>query len=336
MNKKILNRFRQSLIRRHNTLIDWFKTASEGEKVRVYGFRLGNIDDVVSEIEDAIDWIDKGEFGKCKKCDAEVEAERLELDYKTAVCLDHYSDDQLRALENDLELAGKVQQNLLPTTVPSLPNIQIAAHAQPAQIVSGDYYDFFYHRNGSQGVAIADVMGKGLPASMLMSNLQASLRILGPEKSELREVASHLNELFRHNLKLIRFITLFLLAIDDKAKQLCYCNAGQNPPLWWKASSKSIRWLKPTGPAIGLLPDAAYKTETVDFESGDILVMYTDGLVEARNAQKEEFGEDRLGMFTRENSYKSADDFLQDLRQEVAQFTGGKFQDDVTVLVVKF
>lgn len=336
MKKTLLNRFRQSLIQRHNSLIDWFKTASENDKIRVYGFSVGNIDNVVSEIEEAIDCIDHEIFGKCEKCEGEVEPERLEIDYKTSVCLSHYSDAQLRALENDLELAGKVQKNLLPSATPSLPGIQIASHAEPAQIVGGDYFDFFSHRNGTQGVAIADVMGKGLPASMLMSNLQASLRILGPDKEHLHGIATHLNELFRHNLKLIRFITMFLLAIDDKSKHFHYANAGHNPPLFYTRASDSIRWLKPTGPAIGLMPEASFKSEQVSFAAGDLLVMYTDGVVEARNAQGEEFDEDRLSIFTRQNSEKSAEDFLEALRKEVADFCDGDFQDDFTLLVVRF
>jgi sigma-B regulation protein RsbU (phosphoserine phosphatase) len=339
MNKNILNRFRQLLVKRRDTVAEWCETASENEKTRVYGYlALGNVDELVHEIEEAIESIDKGDFGKCQKCEdgGEVELERLELDFKTSVCLSHYSGEQLRMLENDLELAAKVQQNLLPSTLPALPGIQIAAHAEPAYIVGGDYFDFFTHHSGTQGVAIADVMGKGLPASMLVSNLQASLRILGPEKENLHAVALRLNELFRHNLKLIRFITIFLLAIDYREKQFRYCNAGHNPPLWWKMSSGAIRWLKPTGPAIGLTPEAEYKSESVRFDSGDILLMYTDGVVEARNSQREEFGEERLSIFTRENSHKPANDFLKDLREELARFTGRKFQDDVTLLVIKF
>lgn len=127
-------------------------------------------------------------------------------------------------------------------------------------------------------------MGKGLPASMLMSNLQASLRILGPEKNELHDVATRLNELFRFNLKLIRFISIFLGAVDKENRLIYYRNAGHHPPFLWNNSLQKVQLLNPTGPAIGLIPNAKFKSESIPFYSGDLLLLYTDGLVEARSS----------------------------------------------------
>lgn len=341
MHKNILTRFRNSLAEHRNSLLDWLaNTSTNAKKYRCDCIpeqqdliKEENIP-IISEIDKTIDQIDEGEFGKCSICNGEVETDRLECNYKTNICLDHYSKKELRDLENDLELASKVQQHLLPHTVPAIKGLEIAALSRPARIVGGDYYDFFCNRDCLQGLAIADVMGKGLPASMLMSNLQASLRILGPEHDELHVIVSRLNELFRFNLKLIRFISIFLATIDKENNIIHYCNAGHHPPVLWSNSDQSVTLLNPTGPAIGLMPEAKYKSETADINSGDVLLLYTDGLVEARNSTDEEFGEDRLKRFLENNKDNNANDILEKLHKEVEKFSQ-KIDDDLTILVFK-
>ncbi|UCE06746.1 MAG: serine/threonine-protein phosphatase, partial [bacterium] len=184
-----------------------------------------------------------------------------------------------------------------------------------------------------QGVVMADVMGKGLPASILMSNLQASIRILGPEYDEPNKLAVRLNELFRYNLKMISFISVFLAKIDVDSGILQYCNAGHNPPLWWDAASKTIHWLKPTGPAIGLTHNPEFVSKTLRMGSGDLVLLYTDGLIEARNPQGEEFGEERLVSYVIDHINESTDDFLTGLRGTAESFAG-RFHDDVTLLAI--
>ncbi len=334
MDDTTLERFRHTLTKHRDTLLEWINTDSHHKDVHLGGANSKDVFQVITELKDALKRIDSGEFGQCKECNGEVAPERLELDFTTCVCLDHYSEDQIHALENDLELAAKVQHQLLPGYIPSLPGIQIALHAEPARIVGGDYYDFFQYNSGNaQGIALADVMGKGLPASILMSNLQASLRILGPEHDELHALAVRLNELFRYNLTLIRFITIFLVKLDADAGILHYCNAGHNPPLWWQAASGSIRWLKPTGPAIGLTHDPQYTSKTLHLDSGDLLLLYTDGLIEARNPNGEEFGEQRLASYVKDHINEPGDDFLTGLQKAAKKFAG-RFHDDITLLVI--
>jgi sigma-B regulation protein RsbU (phosphoserine phosphatase) len=224
---------------------------------------------------------------------------------------------------------------LLPYTIPVLNGVQIAAHSAPAGIVGGDYFDFFHSKDGNQGVVIADVMGKGLPASMLMSNLQASLRILGPEIEEMDKLAYRVNELFRYNTNLISFISLFLAKIDSKNSTLEYCNAGHNPPIWWQSETKSIHQLKPSGPAIGLMHDVNYKSEKIKFNSGDLILIYTDGLVESRNEGNDEFGVQRITDIIDKNYSKSSEEFLSALLDSVKIFNGGNISDDITLLVLK-
>ena len=334
MNKDTLFKFKTALIEHRDALSEWLNEDSPQKNIHLGGVSPEAVLQHVSELKDTLESIDKGRFGLCCECDGEVETERLELDYSTQVCLSHYTDNQIRDLEKDLELAGKVQKQLLPSYVPSLPNIQIAVHTDSARIVTGDYYDFFVSKSGNQGLVLADVMGKGLPASMLMSNLQASLRILGPEYDELDILTNRLNDLFCNNLTLIKFISIFLAKINMDSSILQYCNAGHNPAIWWNAASKSIHRLNPTGPAIGLTKIANYKMEEVHYGSGDLFIFYTDGLIETRNSKSEEFGDERLENLVLNNKDKTASEIVKSLLDTAKSFVGN-FQDDVTILVLK-
>jgi serine phosphatase RsbU (regulator of sigma subunit) len=335
MDQEYFEKFRSELVQHRDKLMEWLNDDGHNKEIRLGGHSTKEVLKAVSELKETLESIDKGNFGECRVCHETVDPELLELDYTHRVCLSHYPEEQLRALENDLELASKVQRELLPCCVPSLSDIQIAFHAEPARIVGGDYFDFFASKNGAQGVAIADVMGKGLPASMLMSNLQASLRILGPQYGELDSLMSKLNELFQRNLKLIRFITIFLAVIDSDTGTVEYCNGGHHPPILFEAATNKIHWLKPTGPAIGLTRQAEFKSETMTVSKGDLLLLYTDGLVESRNGNGKEFGEDRMASFVLENHFKPPEDLVKELRDKAAQFAG-RFQDDLTLLAIKF
>lgn len=335
MDQEYFEKFRNELTQHRERLMEWLGGDAHHQDIHLGGHSTKEVLKAVSELKETLENIDKGNFGECHVCHETVDPELLELDYTHNICLSHYPEEQLRALENDLELASKVQRELLPCCVPSMSDIQIAFHAEPARIVGGDYFDFFASKNGNQGVAIADVMGKGLPASMLMSNLQASLRILGPQYEEVNSLMEKLNELFQRNLKLIRFITIFLATINTKSGTIDYCNGGHHPPILFESASGKIRWLKPTGPAIGLTRYADFKSETVNVDKSDLLVLYTDGLVESHNGNHEEFGEDRVASFVRENHIKTPEEIVKELRDKAAEFSG-KFHDDLTLLAIKF
>lgn len=340
MEKKALENIRNSLVRRKANLLEWLNDVRIRELVLPSGGSgLSEVAketdlEVLDKIDCAINKIDHGTFGQCKVCHEDVEPERLVLDFTSEICLTHYSSDELSELEKDLELAAKVQKHLLPGEIPDIPNINMAVLAKPARIVSGDYYDFFPFREHLQGFAIADVMGKGVPASMLMANLQASLRILGPEMHNLDDLAVRLNSLFRYNLKLIRFITLFLGGIDVKNGTLYYCNAGHNPPMLWKTAGNTVQWLNPTGPAIGLVPEGMFRSNSVSLDTGDMIVLYTDGLVEARNTSNDEFTKERLAGFMMEHHADTAEVFLNGLTRTLNAFTQD-VHDDLTIMVLK-
>lgn len=338
MNQETLKQFRDTLTQHRDSLFAWYQSDIADKQVHLGGAALDEVLEVIAKLDEALKRIDTGEFGRCIECadGSDVELERLELDFTTCVCISHYSEEQVRALERDLELAAKVQQQLLPRDMPVLEGAQISAHTRPAAIVGGDYFDFFRWKSGAQGVVIADVMGKGLAASMLMSNLQASLRILGPEYENPQELALRLNELFRFNLKLLQFISLALVNVDIKTRTVQYCNAGHHPPLLWKPGSATVCWLNPTGPAIGLMPEPPFRSEILEFEPGDVLLLYTDGLIEARDPRGAEFGQERLVEFIRAHHEESADALLTGLREAVENFAGKRLQDDVTLVILKF
>ncbi len=335
MKEQALNQFHEYIAKHRDVLQELLKNDAVETKNMLKDASVPEIIAVMDEFKGLLEKIEQNKYGTCVVCQGEVELERLEQDCTTNVCLDCYSEEQLRELERDLELAAKVQKQLLPGYLPSIEGIEFAVRYESAQVVGGDYHDFFTLNNGQQGFVIGDVMGKGLAASMLMSNLQASLRILGPDYDRLENLAKHLNRLFRYNLKLIRFISLFLGAADLQNRELHYCNAGHHAPLFWDTINQEIRWLAPTAPAIGLIAEPEFGLNSVTFHPGDMLLLYTDGLIEARNQKKLEFGEKRLSAFIQENHRLTAEQFLEMLWKSVKEFTIQPI-DDTTLMVLKF
>lgn len=338
MDRRTLTRFRGALARHRDQLLGWLQQAPPPLVHHLAPSGNGPAPpspDVLPAVDTALARIDDGTFGKCMLCPGDVEPERLTLDFTTRVCLDHFSPTQRRALEDDLQMAARVQQHLFPACLPALPGFDLAAHAHPAHIVGGDYYDFFFAGDRAQGMAIADVMGKGVPAAMLMANLQASLRILGPEYDDLAALATRLNTLFRYNLKLIRFLSICLLTVDVETGRLRYSNAGHNPPLVRQAATGTNCWLKPTGPAIGLMAEPTYTAAEIRLAPGDVVVLYTDGLVEARAPGAAPFGEDLLARYVADHAADPADALLSGLWQAAARHAGGTLQDDTALLVLK-
>lgn len=334
MNDEDLRKFHGALSQHRDDLLSILNSNSINNSVHFHNTTVREMLKVVSEFKDALERIERGDFGTCTNCGGGIELERLKQDFTTCLCLDCYTEDEKRILERDLELTAKIQKELLPCSTPEIKNIQFAHLSKPAGIVSGDYHDFFKLADGTDGFIIADVMGKGLPASILMANLQATLRILSPEYTDLAKLTSRINGLFRYNINMIRFISLCLVGVDAEKSHLNYCNAGHHPPVFWDYDQQKIRWLNPTGPAIGLMKEAKYTSRSFEISANDLLFLYTDGLIEARNQEGEEFGDKRLYQFIESNNHKSADVFLKDMLDTARTFAS-KFNDDLTMLVVK-
>ena len=236
----------------------------------------------------------------------------------------------------DIEIARDVQQRLFPQHYPPVPGLDYAGGCRAALGVGGDYYDFIDLSPTHLGIAIGDVSGKGIPASLLMASLRAFLR--GAQtvhrQTDLTEVMRNLNKLVYESSDFNRYATFFYGELDLAARTLTYVNAGHNPPLLFRDGD--VRRLDAGGPVIGLIEECVYEQATVPLAAGDVLVAYTDGVSEAMNAADEEWGEDRLIAAVRPHEAESARTLIDRLMAAADAFVAGAPQhDDMTLLVVR-
>lgn len=326
-----------SVLEKRGKLASWLNTAPSPKKQIL----LGPMDEKavrthLDVLDSTLEKASSKTLGICRVCHGAIEPGLLEMDYTADVCLGDLSEEESRSLELELSLAQTVQKSLLPQQVPDTPALEIAAFSRPAQIVSGDYFDFFHFRDGADGLAIADVAGHGISASLHMAGLQALLRSLIPASDSPADVVDHVHRLLVHNVRFSTFVTLFLASFDAATHTLTYCNAGHNPALVFRAGADqadSVRWLWPTGAAIAIIEESAFRQEKVQLAPGDIVLLYTDGLTEAMNEKGEEFGADRLADVVRQGADLPAKDLVHAVRQAVADFLGQQPLADDTTLV---
>jgi phosphoserine phosphatase RsbU/P len=234
--------------------------------------------------------------------------------------------------QRELEEARLIQRGLLPSSVPRVPGTDVAVAWQPAHGVGGDCFDTIAF-GGSLGIAVADVAGKGLPAALLMSNLQAAVRAFGSESAAPGAICASVNRLLCRNMAAGRFATFCFARIDPAAGRVTYSNAGHNPPLLVHADG-TIECLTEGGMVLGVFPDNAYGQADLRLRPGDRLVFYTDGITEVRNAAGEEYEEDRLVAACLAARAEPAEAMKDALLADVASFSGGQFEDDATLIVV--
>jgi sigma-B regulation protein RsbU (phosphoserine phosphatase) len=284
---------------------------------------------VLEEIEDQT-------FGVCAVCHGHVDPGLLEMDYTVSVCLDHFSDQERRRLEEELELSAIVQRALLPQIMPQIPGVELAAFSRPAAIIGGDYFDFFHYRDGTHGLVIADIPGHGVSAGMLMSSLQMAIRTMAPETDAPSEILERINRFYIHNINFTTFVTIFLARFDPVTHTLTYVSAGHNPPAIIGQRDNEVTWLRPTAPAVGLSEEFLPRTECVTLEHGDVLFLYTDGLTEAFNQVFEQFGTMRLADVLQKSAGLGAADIIQTVRQGLEVFGDGHaLEDDTTFIALK-
>lgn len=314
----------------------WHETASE-EKVQCQ--LCAEADTAFQAHMDLIDGtlakIDQGEYGICEVCHEQIDHQLLQMDYTASVCLGHFTDAELRELESELELSQIVQRALLPQQAPSIEGMNIAAFSRPAQIVSGDYFDFLKFKDELPGLIIADVSGHGVSAGMLMTSLQTAFHTLTPEVDSPASVLERINRLYIHNINMTTFVTAFFGKLDPQARTLTYASAGHNAYLY-RAASREDLWLGPTSPAIGLVEDFSCRLAKIDLNAGDILLLYTDGASEAFNSQRKQFGEEALADVIRQNADATAESLIAKILQALNDFTDGiPLGDDLTLVVCK-
>jgi sigma-B regulation protein RsbU (phosphoserine phosphatase) len=236
-------------------------------------------------------------------------------------------------LAREHEEAGLIQRALLPSTMPTIVGCQVAALWTPASGIGGDCYDVLRFSDARVALSIADVVGKGLPAALLMSNLQAAVRAFATSHAEPHEVCGSVNRLLCRNIASGKFVTFCYAVIDTATKVVAYSNAGHNPPVLARADG-SVDRLAPTGLVLGVASDWSYTTGSFAVGSGDRLVCFTDGLSEANSPLGEEFGEDQLVETIRAHRTASAPELARVVFAGVSEWTGGAFQDDATLIVV--
>ena len=340
MEALLLDRMHKDLMQKQENLTDWIHATPLGKKKVLLGpsteqsvhARLDVIDDAISKAESKT-------LGKCEVCNEDVETELLEVDYTACVCIEHFSKEERHQLESELALAQEVQKTLLPQEVPNISGLEIAAFSRPAQIVGGDYFDFVDFSNGLHGLAIADVAGHGVSASLHMASIQALLRTLVPINKSPAEVMRQVHKLFIHNIRFETFVTFFIGAFDSSTKTLTFSNAGHLPPLilrQTKSKEESLVMLPPTGAAIGLIEEAEFAEKAIELHEEDLLVLYTDGVTEAVNIHNQEFGRERLIKLGQQVNNAPAKQVVQEIRQALEEFSEGKpLADDTTLVVCK-
>jgi serine phosphatase RsbU (regulator of sigma subunit) len=237
--------------------------------------------------------------------------------------------------EHDLTLAAQVQRQVLPKP-PVCPSLELAAAMQTAQLLGGDYYDFFQISDNVVDVVIADVSGHGAAASLLMPSLAVALRLRARELSGPAAIISDLDQVLRQITSTATFVTMFYARFDQAGKTLEYANGGHNPPLLTRPKTGQSLQLDAGGPILGILQGTHFSNTVVALEEGDILTLFTDGVTEQENEAGEEFSTSRLEEVVLNKEAEPASALVVHIREAVSTFAGTKAQvDDLTVVVVK-
>jgi serine phosphatase RsbU (regulator of sigma subunit) len=240
-----------------------------------------------------------------------------------------------RIIQRDLTQAAEIQRRMLPDQAPQVDGADVAGFNAACRTVGGDYYDFFTHPGGTIGLALGDVSGKGMPASLMAMALHARVQVLAAEPGDLAAFMTRLNKATCANCPSNRFITFFFCVLDARTGGLAFANAGHNPPVIVRASGKA-EMLEGGGPPLGILPLARYGEMRAQLEPGDALAIYSDGVTEASNAAQEEFGEERFIQILSRHRAEPAAAMVRAVTAALTEFAAGAPQaDDITIVIAK-
>ncbi len=238
-------------------------------------------------------------------------------------------------LERELSIARDIQRSFQPARSPELRGFDIAGVNEASEQVGGDYYDFIQITEGHLGIAVADISGKGIPAALIMASYRASLIAEIRNNYAIRTVLAKVNRLLVQSLEPGRFVTAFYGVLDVDERRLTWANAGHNHPILLRASGK-LEELRSSGTILGSFSDAVFKERTTELRPGDLLLIYTDGLVEARSPEAEEFGTQRVEGQLRALADRPSEEIIAGLLHALREFVGFKdVGDDVTLVVLK-
>jgi sigma-B regulation protein RsbU (phosphoserine phosphatase) len=237
-------------------------------------------------------------------------------------------------LERQVQIAAEVQRRMMPAKPPKFPGLDIAALYVPCFELGGDFYDFIALGDHSVGLTVADVVGKGLPASLLMASVRASMRAQADNVYDLDEIVARVNKSMSADMRSNEFITLWYGVLDYKNKQLTYCSAGHDPAILLR--NGNLRELGVGGMVIGVDPEQRYDKEVVQLQKGDILWIYTDGVPDAMNYTGEKFGKTRMRESLMKYHKESAEQICRQMLWETRRFVGlNRRTDDTTIVVIK-
>jgi phosphoserine phosphatase RsbU/P len=310
------------LIRRHDRLQSALRSSSADT----------SLSSLLGQVDAALSRMDKGTYGLCETCHEPIEKERLLADPLLEFCLDDLTRDERRALESDLTLAARIQQALLPNRNFAPAGWQIQYHYAPAGLVSGDYCDLF-ESNGGLLFLLGDVSGKGVAASMLMSHLHATFRSLADANLPLDHMVEAGNRIFSESTLAGQFATLVVgRAAPDGSVE--FVSAGHLPLL--RLRNADARPEGATGVPLGMFTNTRFPIHRFSLDSGDALLIYTDGLTEARNPAGEEYGIQRVQTVAAQRHAADPSALIQECLSDLRTFTAGTKQtDDLTLLAIR-
>jgi len=238
-------------------------------------------------------------------------------------------------MDKELALAAQIQRDFMPKNSPLMKGFEVSGLNLPCYEVGGDYFDFIPIDHERMGIAVADVSGKGVSAALLMASLRASLHTELNPGTNLAAMTARLNDFVHRSSAANSFITFVFCELNLRTGGVRYVNAGHNPPVVLNGRGKTER-LDPCGLCLGMFPGSAYEAKQTKVESGDIILIFTDGLTESRNKSGQEFGEERIIDFLRRNFHLSANELLQELKALFQEFTAGVNPfDDTTLVIIK-
>lgn len=239
---------------------------------------------------------------------------------------------QIEQQEQELERAREIQQSLMPKEIPQLAGYEVAGAWRPARTVGGDYYDVFKLDERRLGICIADVVGKGVSAALLMANVQAAVRAFAGSAASPAQLCAKVNSLLCENLATGKYVTFLYAVLDGATGRLAYCNAGHINPI--VVSRGAVRSLDSSGAVLGVFPAWQFEDAAVELSAGDRVLLVTDGITEASDADDREFGEEKLAAAAQALKGRSATEMNRELLDEVSAFCAAHFRDDATLLVI--
>ncbi len=331
-----LSHFREVLIDRNKLLLDWIDSPAANDESQI-----SLVQELLNQVKDALGRVESKSFGVCgaNDCTAEIEVHRLEIQPANEVCIDCLSKEQQTLLQEEMFLASKIHRALLPQSIPQIDGFDVAVKSIAASAVGGDYFDFLPESGKSSiRVIIADSMGKGMPAGLLMSNFQGALRILAEDIASPGALVTRLNQWLTRNVPVTKFITLICLRLenpDANITDFTYTNAGHFPGITISADG-AVSKLEATGTVMGVHEEFTFEESRARLGAGDLALLYTDGVTEASSPDGEMFEESRLLDYLLAHRTNSSADLIDGLLAEVRRFTQrDELDDDLTLIALR-